>query len=114
MKILIGEQIRRLREMRSITQEQIAEALGMTRQRFARIEKGLSDISYDTIVSVARFLEIDPKEITDVCQEPVSASFRSGNADLTTFNEVEEMIKFFYANKSLYNRTNVESVDETE
>ena len=58
MKALLGEQIRKIREMHNVTQEQIAEELGMSRQRFARIEKGLSDISYDVIVAIANFLEI--------------------------------------------------------
>ena len=45
MKLLIGEQIRKLREARKVTQEEISDALGMSRQRFARIEKGITDIS---------------------------------------------------------------------
>ena len=111
MKTLIGEQIRKLREAHNVTQEQIAEALGMSRQRFARIEKGLSDVSYDTIVSVASFLKISSKEITDVCESAVSASFRTGKATIETFGEIEEMIGFFYANKSLYNRMNMENME---
>lgn len=112
MKALLGEQIRKLREVHNITQEQIAEALGMSRQRFARIEKGLSDISYDTIVAVANFLKIQPKEITDICENAPSTSFRAGNASVKSFDQIEEMINFFYANKSLYNRMSVENIDE--
>ena len=112
MKALLGEQIRKIREMHNVTQEQIAEELGMSRQRFARIEKGLSDISYDVIVSIANFLGISPKEITDICEIASSASFRTGKSSTETFKTVEEMISFFYANKSLYNRMNVENADE--
>ena len=111
MKVLLGEQIRKLRELHNVTQEQIAEALGMSRQRFARIEKGLSDISYDTIVAVADFLKVSSKEITDVCESSISTSFRTGKATIETFSEVVDMIGFFYANKSLYNRMNTESME---
>ena len=114
MKTLIGEQIRKIREMHNVTQEQMAELLKMTRQRFARIEKGISDISYDTIITIANYLNIDPKEITDVCANSSSpvTTYRTGTASADTFCFVEEMIGFFYANKSLYKRMNMENSDE--
>lgn len=112
MKALLGEQIRKLREMHNVTQEQIAQELGMSRQRFARIEKGLSDISYDVILAIANFLKIHPKEITDVCETTSQLNFRTGKSSSQTFTTVEEMISFFYANKSLYNRMNSENLDE--
>ncbi len=112
MKTLIGEQIRKLREAKGITQEQIAEKLNMSRQRFARIEKGLSDISYDVILAVADYLGVSTKDITNVCETVEATSFRSGGASVSTFKEIEEMVNFFYANKSLYNRMNVEDPDE--
>lgn len=108
MKFLIGEQIRKLREARKVTQEEISDALGMSRQRFARIEKGIADISYDNIVAIAEYLRIDPKQITEVCDSKTAVSYRSGNASPESFEKIEEMITFFYANKSLYKRMNPE------
>ena len=113
MKALIGEQIRNLREIHNVTQEQIAIELGMSRQRFARMEKGLADISYDTIVAIAKFLKVTIKDITGVCDEVSSASFRAGSASISSFDSIEEMVSFFYANKSLYNRMNTETADES-
>jgi transcriptional regulator with XRE-family HTH domain len=100
--------------MHHVTQEQIAEELGMSRQRFARIEKGLSDISYDVIVAISDFLKINPKEITDICETTSLTSFRAGNSSAETFSKVEEIISFFYANKSLYNRMSAENIDELQ
>lgn len=108
MKTLIGEQIRKLREAQKKTQEEIASALGMSRQRFARIEKGIVDISYDNIVSIAKYLNVDPKQITDSCTSNTAISYRTGNASNASFEKIEEIISFFYANKSLYNKMNVE------
>ncbi len=113
MKTLIGEQIRKLREAKGITQEQIAERLNMSRQRFARIEKGLSDISYDIILAIAEYLGVSTRDITDICESNSATSFRSGGASVATFEEIEEMLNFFYANKSLYNRMNVGEADES-
>jgi len=109
MKALIGEQIRRLREARKVTQEDISIALGMSRQRFARIEKGAADISYDLIVAVAEYLSVDPHQITDVCEHVSVVSYRGGNAQVASFDKIEEMIAFFYANKSLYKRMHPEN-----
>ncbi len=111
MRAIIGDQIRKLREARKITQEEIAEKLSMTRQRFARIEKGHSDISYDIILSIAEIFSIDPHDITDVCSIPVSISYRNGDASVETFDTIKEMIGFFYANKSMYVQMNSESDD---
>ena len=108
MKLLIGEQIRKLRESRKVTQEEISDALGMSRQRFARIEKGIADISYDHIVAIASYLNVAPQQITEVCDSKAAVSYRSGNAANASFDKIEEMITFFYANKSLYKRMNPE------
>lgn len=108
MKLLIGEQIRKLREARKVTQEDISYALGMTRQRFARIEKGIADISYDNILAIAKYLNVAPQQITDVCDNKATVSYRSGNASAASFEKIEEMITFFYANKSLYKRMHLE------
>jgi len=112
MNALIGEQIRTIREKRNVTQEQIADYLGMTRQRFSRIEKGLSDISYDIIVRIAEYLKVTPGDITSVCEQQSQANYRAGNASAETFGQIEEIINFFYANKALNNRIHPENNDE--
>lgn len=108
MKLLIGEQIRKLREIHKVTQEEIANALGMSRQRFARIEKGIADISYDHIVAIANYLGVAPQQITDVYDSKVTVSYRNSSASTTSFDKIQEMVTFFYANKSLYKRMNPE------
>lgn len=112
MKALIGEQIKKIREQNGISQEEISAVLGMSRQRFARIEKGISDVSYDTIVSIANYFKIETKQITDVCECVEVVSFRTGSASSGTFEQIEEMISFFYANKSMYKRLRVDNNDE--
>lgn len=108
MKILIGEQIRKLRELNKVTQEEIADALGMTRQRFARIEKGISDISYETILKIADYLKVSAQEIIDVCEKSTTVSYRNKNSSTASFEKIEEMLTFFYANKSLHQQMNPE------
>ena len=95
MRSLIGKRISELRKEREISKEKLAEGIGMTRQHLDQIEKGEVDISYEVIRNIATYLQVNPKRITDVCNNSVT----SGS------EEVDEMLSFFYANKSLYNRT---------
>ncbi len=50
--------IRVLRAMREITQEELADALGVTRQTIIAIEKGKYDPSLPLALGIARFFEL--------------------------------------------------------
>ena len=55
--------IRVLRAMREITQEELATALGVTRQTIIAIEKGKYDPSLPLALRMARFFEIPVEKI---------------------------------------------------
>lgn len=95
MRSLIGKRISELRKTKEVSQEELAEGIGISRQRLDRMEKGEIDISYEVIRDIAMYLQINPKRITDACKTLAT----SGS------EEIDEMLSFFYANKSLYNRT---------
>ena len=63
MNIILGGRIRVLRESRGFTQEQVAEKMNCTRQKYARIEKGLIDISYSSITIIADILGMKLKKL---------------------------------------------------
>lgn len=110
MKSIFGNQIRIMREKAGLTQETVASAIGMTRQRYDMIEKGVADISYDIICRIANFFEVSTREITDACESVQKVQFKSGGYSVESFEQIEEMIAFFYANKSLYYRVNNSNV----
>ena len=60
MNTILGGRIKVLREAKGFTQEQVAEKMNCTRQKYARIEKGLIDISYASITTIADILEVTP------------------------------------------------------
>jgi putative transcriptional regulator len=55
--------IRVLRAMREITQEELAEALGVTRQTIIAIEKGKYDPSLPLAFRIARFFNLPVEKI---------------------------------------------------
>ncbi|ASJ07878.1 transcriptional regulator [Thermococcus siculi] len=55
--------LRELREERGLTQEELAKALGVTRQTIIAIEKGKYDPSLKLAFKIARFFNMPIEEI---------------------------------------------------
>lgn len=104
MNEVLGSKIRYLREALHMTQEDVAEKLNMSRQRYARIEKGICDISYDFILRVSRVLGVESGEITSAVRnlEPRRVEYRNPSGAQPTYDTVSSMLDLFYANKRLF------------
>ena len=65
MKIKIGARVKELRKRHNVTQEQLAEALGVTNQAVSRWESetGYPDIEY--IVPIAKFFKVTANYLLD-------------------------------------------------
>ncbi len=116
MNAILGARIRSLREAKGLTQEQIAEKLNWSRQKYARLEKGLTDISYASISAIAQILGIEIDEITSaVSKEKAEEPIYRGNGvnkQEDKFLLINEMLDTFYAHRRLYN--SVRQVDGNE
>ena len=55
----LGLRVRELRRQRDLTQEALAEKLGMLSPNYARIEQGRSNVTIDTLVRVATALGVE-------------------------------------------------------
>jgi len=107
MDAILGERIKELRKSKKLTETYMAEKLGCTRQRYARIEKGESNISYSLLCNIAELLGVDVNNITEVLDTPKSltALFRIGsNAGETnkSVSFIMEMLDTFFAHKKIY------------
>jgi transcriptional regulator with XRE-family HTH domain len=65
MSYAMCRRIKELRENYKISQEQMANVLEITEQRYSCIEKGQVEISFATIKKIADFLRIPTSEITN-------------------------------------------------
>ncbi|HKC04599.1 MAG TPA: helix-turn-helix transcriptional regulator [Patescibacteria group bacterium] len=59
----IGHNLRKLREKKGITQEDLALTAGLNRAYIGYIERGERNPSTDTIVKVAKALKVSPKDL---------------------------------------------------
>lgn len=114
MNTILGGRIRFLRESKGFTQEQVAEKMNCTRQKYARIEKGLIDVSYASITIISDILKIKTEEITSVLNDAKEevAMFRKGEEGSgDSFEYITEMIDTFYAHRTLYNSVRQEKIN---
>jgi len=61
--VKIGRNLRRLREERLLTQAELGEVAGVTRDQVSRIERDEVDPRLSTIRKLAQALEADPREL---------------------------------------------------
>lgn len=73
----VGARIRDRRKALGISQEKLAEALGVTFQQIQKYEKGVNRVSASTLFNVVRILEIDYAELFPAGAKLLSAPSRS-------------------------------------
>lgn len=70
----LGSRIKALRIAKNFTQEQVADQIGVSRQKYARIESGVSSVTLDILSKFAEVLGVTVGDITRVLDEsPVVA-----------------------------------------
>lgn len=98
----LGKRLHELRVEKGLTQDDVAAAIETTRQRYARMEKGVNDITLETLTKVANLFEVSITSITSVLEEEPATAYRSGNGE--SIDTVREMLDLFYANKRVHER----------
>ena len=113
MSYAIGRRINEIRTQKKINQEDIASALRISRQRFARIENGQSEISYSMIQKVADYLAVPVSYITSVNEEVdlklYFRDFENASNIEASVETIVDILKTFHAHEKLYYRMKVKS-----
>lgn len=100
MNELLGGRIKALRSAANFTQEQIADQIGISRQKYARIESGTNNITLDVLAKIAKVLEVQVGDITRVLDETPVVEYRVGTENASS-KKIFDMLDLFYANKHL-------------
>ncbi len=103
MNGLLGGRIKSLRSAQNLTQEQIADQIGISRQRYARIESGTNNITLEVLSRIAKILGVQVTDITKVLDETPVVEYRVG-IETASSEKIFEMIDLFYANKHLHDK----------
>lgn len=101
MNEMLGSRIKALRTAKNFTQEQIADQIGVSRQKYARIESGVNSITLDILSKVAEVLEVTVGDITRVLDETPVVAYRAGEEGESS-KKIFDMLDLFYANKHMY------------
>jgi XRE family transcriptional regulator, regulator of sulfur utilization len=89
----IGNNIRRIREIKNYTQEAVADMVGMSVSAYGDIERGKSDVNFTRLGEIAAALEVKPEEIVTFGSVTYNNSSESGIAGNNgTINNVPENI----------------------
>lgn len=79
----------------------MAEQIGVSRQKYARIEKGTNQITLELLSRIAAVLDAAVGDITRVLDEPPAVAYRGGSENSSS-QKIFDMLDLFYANKHLY------------
>lgn len=110
MNELLGNRIRTIRNAKNFTQEQVAEKIGISRQKYARIESGNNNITLEVLAHISLVLDVTVADITRVLDEEPMVAYRV-NDENSSSQKIFDMIDLFYANKRLYNRLQYKDMD---
>lgn len=103
MNGLLGGRIKVLRSAKHLTQEQVADQIGVSRQKYARIESGVNNITLEILSRIAQVLDVTVGDITKVLDETPAVAYRAGSEN-TSSEKIFDMLDLFYANKHLYTK----------
>lgn len=100
MNELLGSRIKALRSAKNFTQEQVADQIGVSRQKYARIENGVNSVTFDLLSKVAEVLEVTVGDVTRVLDEIPVVAYRVGEESGSS-KKIFDMLDLFYANKHM-------------
>lgn len=103
MNEMLGSRIKALRIAKNFTQEQVAEKIGISRQKYARIESGVNSITLDILSKIAEVLGVTVGDVTRVLDETPVVAYRAGMENGSS-QKIFDMLDLFYANKHMYEK----------
>jgi DNA-binding XRE family transcriptional regulator len=90
----IGKEIRRFREERQLTQQQLAESSELTRTSVVHIEKGEQRIPIDRLYRIAEALNVQIMDILPINTKSEQLDLLSKNrVNKTQFSKIEKLFE---------------------
>ena len=99
----IGQRIKKMRELRSITQEHMAEKLETTQQNYSRWEKGNIELTVSRLEQIAKVLDIRPEVFFSFDEKIIFnnnyCSFSDNAAEIGANQAILEELKLSYISR---------------
>ncbi len=96
--IQIGHKIKKLRELKNLTQDHMAKALGISQGAYSRMELGDTDITYSKLERISEELGMRPEEVISFNESMVFNVMHNeiGNGFVINNNQLSEAEKNLY------------------
>lgn len=91
----IGHKIKKIRELKNLTQEYMAHSLGMSLTGYGKIERDETDLTLAKLESIAKILEIDFRQIFDFDERYIFNIHNGNNTNIgsNTITNNERLIE---------------------
>lgn len=97
----IENKIRNIRELKNLTQEYMADKLGISQAAYSKIENGATKVSYEKLQDIAKIMDVKVEDIQSFETEKYFNSFNNlkGNNNGVVTIAFDEDIKKLYEDK---------------
>lgn len=75
----IGQKIKKLRELKNLTQTHVAEKLGLSQSAYSKMELGETEVTYNRLEKISEILVIKPEEVILFNESMVFKAMNSPN-----------------------------------
>ena len=87
---MYGEKIKMIRELRNLSQEHVAERLGIRQNTYSKIENNQSKLTAETLQKLADVLEVSPMDIMN--HQPAIINFQPNQGTQQSIGYIETFI----------------------
>lgn len=101
MKVNVGSNIKKLRELKGLTQENMAEELEMSTNGYGKIERGESEITVNKLEKISEILGMSINDVLSFDERSVFNNFGEVKGDLNQIgvNQFPKELKQLYEDK---------------
>lgn len=101
---ILGTHLKEVRKRRNMTQEVLAELVGVTSQHISNIETGKTKVSLSTFIDIVNVLNISPEMVLAECMKNETPAVKSEIMDIIqdcTHKELKVLVQIIESSKKI-------------
>jgi transcriptional regulator with XRE-family HTH domain len=93
---MVGQKIKKIRELKNLTQEYVSEKLGVSQSNYSKIESGEIDIPIERLEQISKVFNLRPEDILTFDENMVFNVMYNKTGNGFVINQVSENEKKLY------------------
>jgi transcriptional regulator with XRE-family HTH domain len=94
----IGNKVRQIRELKNLTQEYMADKLGMSQRGYSKLERDEVKLDWERITQIAKVFEMEPMDLVSFDDNLIfNNCTQSGKANIINNNLPDKLIEQYEA-----------------